>query len=121
MHDIEVRPRPYAAFALLALQGLVAAGASLSVWLDRLSFASCGGRACDFDLMLSAGNFFFVSAPVLLAISVVGVGAIIVANRTRPRNHKIWLNWVPVAGIVLTLLLWGVSWSIFQTGLHPSR
>lgn len=81
--------------ALLALQALVAA--AIYAWIVVQSFSVAGCTpGCDYRLLTTGYNAFVWTAAASFVICLIGVLAL------ASRGRESW--WVPVAGIVLTVL-----------------
>ena len=95
-----VRQRRDFAPALWGVQMLVAAIASLYIFLQRMGVAGCGAE-CNYTLLKLAGDGFFVVAVVLTAAT----GAfLLVLPRRRRGNARGRDTWIPALGIGLVLV-----------------
>jgi hypothetical protein len=59
----------------------------------------------------------FAPDPLLLCLAIVGVGAVVVGWRGRPRLGPTFSRWLVAAGVILVAALLG--YSLFATWLAP--
>jgi len=96
------------------VQILVACGASLFILLQRMGVAGCGSQ-CDFTQLQLAGDGF-VAVAVILAI-ITGVMLLIPSRRPDSSVQNVW---VPVLGIVLTLVSACIASLLIGAAIDPA-